>query len=171
MSFTFTLNGEPVRIEGLAPATTLLDWLRAHNRTGSKQGCAEGDCGACTVALVENDVHGHTAYRAINSCIALLPMFAGREIVTVEGLAHGGKLHPVQSSMVEHYGSQCGHCTPGFVMSLFDGCYRMDCRTSAAAGAGDCRGDESKQFSHRISHLAARRLCCRAGSGPADIRG
>src|SRR6185436_19739170 len=97
-SFEFTLNGERVLVEGAAATTTLLDWLRRSGRTGSKCGCAEGDCGACTVALVERDGAGQATYRAFNSCIALLPMFAGREIVTVEGLALGGNLHPVQAA-------------------------------------------------------------------------
>src|SRR5688572_17127792 len=124
-AFEFTLNGERVFVENIAATTTLLDWLRRSGRTGSKCGCAEGDCGACTVALLERDAHGRPTYRAINSCIALLPMFAGREIVTVEGIGGGGSqatasvgqetpattLHPVQSAMVEHYGSQCGYCT------------------------------------------------------------
>jgi len=123
-----TINGRSVWIQGLAPTTTLLEYLRTHGYTGSKQGCAEGDCGACTVALVESGADGGTTYRAINSCIALLPMFAGREIVTVEGLAAGESLHPVQDQMVKQYGSQCGYCTPGFVMSLFEAYYRRDCR-------------------------------------------
>src|SRR3954463_240832 len=127
-SFEFTLNGERVLVEGAAATTTLLDWLRRSGRTGSKCGCAEGDCGACTVALVDRNAAGQTTYRAINSCIALLPMFAGREVVTVEGLADGKKLHPVQDAMVEHYGSQCGYCTPGFVVSMFEAYYRDGCR-------------------------------------------
>ncbi len=126
------LNGAKVAVEGVPPTTTLLDWLRATGRTGSKCGCAEGDCGACTVALVERDAAGRPAYRAVNSCIALLPMFAGRELVTVEGLAENAKLHPVQDAMVQNYGSQCGYCTPGFVMSLFEGYYRGDCKSPAA---------------------------------------
>jgi xanthine dehydrogenase molybdopterin binding subunit/xanthine dehydrogenase small subunit len=125
--FTVTINGRPEWIEGLPTTTTLLDYLRTHGHTGSKQGCAEGDCGACTVALVEQDADGRTTYRAVNSCIALLPMFAGREIVTVEGLAQGETLHPAQDHMVKQYGSQCGYCTPGFVMSLFEAYYRRDC--------------------------------------------
>jgi xanthine dehydrogenase small subunit len=148
-SFEFTLNGERVRVAGVAATTTLLDWLRSGGRTGSKQGCAEGDCGACSVALVERDAQGKATYRAINSCIALLPMFAGREVVTVEGLGCGGKckdqgpgvkdqgprtkdqgLHPVQLAMVEHFGSQCGYCTPGFVMSMFEGYYRDGVKTA-----------------------------------------
>ncbi len=125
-SFGFTLNGKRVVVDGLPATTTLLDWLRRSGRTGSKCGCAEGDCGACTVAIVDRDAAGKPAYRAINSCIALLPMFAGREVVTVEGLADGDTLHPVQGEMVEHQGSQCGYCTPGFVVSLFEAYYRRD---------------------------------------------
>ncbi len=124
--FEFSLNGEWVRVAGERPTTTLLDWLRRSGRTGSKCGCAEGDCGACTVALVERDAAGRPAYRAINSCITLLPMVASREVVTIEGLARGDELHPVQRSMVEHAGSQCGYCTPGFVMSLFEAYHRRD---------------------------------------------
>jgi xanthine dehydrogenase molybdopterin binding subunit/xanthine dehydrogenase small subunit len=132
MGFELTLNGRRVRVDDLAPTTTLLDFLRTSGLTGSKQGCAEGDCGACTVAVVDRDASGKATYRGVNSCIALLPLFAGREVVTVEGLSgEGGPLHPVQSAMVEHYGSQCGYCTPGFVMSLFEGFYRGDCRKPA----------------------------------------
>ncbi len=131
MALDFILNGKAMHVEGLAPTTTLLDYLRTHGCTGSKQGCAEGDCGACTVAIVDCDAHGQPAYRAINSCIALLPMFAGREVITVDGLADGAKLHPAQSAMVEHYGSQCGYCTPGFVVSMFEAYNRNDCQTSA----------------------------------------
>ncbi|MBI3885157.1 MAG: xanthine dehydrogenase small subunit, partial [Opitutae bacterium] len=136
--FEITVNGRVVAVRGVAPTTTLLDWLRSTGLTGSKQGCAEGDCGACSVALVDRDANGKATYRAFNSCIALLPMFAGREIVTVEGLAPracaspgqpASVLHPVQAAMVEHYGSQCGYCTPGFTVSLFEAYYRPDCET------------------------------------------
>ncbi len=138
-AFEFTLNGERVRVEGVAPTTTLLEFLRGRGDTGSKRGCDEGDCGACTVAIVDRDAQGQATYRAINSCIALLPMFAGREVITVEGLsgcgskcgdakAGGCELHPVQAAMVENYGSQCGYCTPGFVVSMFEAYYRGDCR-------------------------------------------
>ncbi|MEO7412297.1 MAG: xanthine dehydrogenase molybdopterin binding subunit [Opitutaceae bacterium] len=135
-SFELMLNGQAVRVEGVAPTTTLLDWLRSAGRTGSKRGCDEGDCGACTVAIVDRDSAGKTTYRAINSCIALVPMFAGREIMTVEGMATSAesgavatpsdKLHPVQEAMVAHYGSQCGYCTPGFVVSMFEAYHRED---------------------------------------------
>ena len=106
-----------------APVTrTVLQYLRedAHC-TGTKEGCAEGDCGACTVVLGELSEDGTgVEFRAINSCIRPLPSIDGRELVTVESLsAPGAALHPVQQAMVDQHASQCGFCTPGFVMSLF----------------------------------------------------
>lgn len=126
----FRLNGRDIRIESVPPNTTLLEWLRASGLTGSKEGCAEGDCGACSVAIIDRDRRGKPAYRAINSCLVPLPLLAGREIVTVEG-AGCGALHPVQQAMVGNHGSQCGYCTPGFIMSMFEGYYRDDLRTAA----------------------------------------
>ncbi len=127
-SFEFMLNGKSVRVEGVSTNTSLLSYLRANGHTGSKEGCAEGDCGACTVAIVERDAHGKPTYRSINSCIALLPMVAGREVVSVEGVGQRDALHPVQAAMVKHYGSQCGYCTPGFICAMFEGYYRKDIR-------------------------------------------
>lgn len=121
-----TVNDRPMRVEDLSPNLSLLEFLRRNGLTGSKQGCGEGDCGACTVILLDRDHNGRPAYRAVNSCIALLPAFAGRRIWTVEGFAANGGAHPVQEAMVRHYGSQCGYCTPGFVASLFEGYYRPD---------------------------------------------
>lgn len=123
-SFTFLLNGQTRRVSGESTHQSLLTYLRGSGCTGSKEGCAEGDCGACTVAIVERDAAGKPTYRAINSCIALLPTLAGREVITVEGIGKPGALHPVQEAMVRHYGSQCGYCTPGFVASMFEGYYR-----------------------------------------------
>ena len=120
-TFDFSLNGQNVRVENLSPNTTLLEFLRATGRTGTKEGCAEGDCGACSVAMVENDANGKPTYRAINSCLIPICLLAGREVISVEGVACGAKLHPVQQKMVECHGSQCGYCTPGFIMSLFEG--------------------------------------------------
>ena len=106
-SFELTINGLKVLVEGVAPTTTLLQFLRSRGITGAKEGCAEGDCGACTVALVDRDAVGNPTYRTMTSCIALLPALAGREVITVEGLQAGmGALHPVQSAMVAHFGSQ-----------------------------------------------------------------
>ncbi|MFC1705205.1 xanthine dehydrogenase small subunit [Planctomycetota bacterium] len=134
-SFSFTLNGTEVHVEGESPCTTLLSYLRASGLTGTKEGCAEGDCGACSVGIVDNDADGHTRLRVVNSCLMLLPAVAGRHVVTVEGLAHSGAidtLHPVQQSLVETGGSQCGYCTPGFVMSLIEAYYRDDGEDQAA---------------------------------------
>ncbi|MCU1236256.1 MAG: molybdopterin dehydrogenase, FAD-binding [Candidatus Solibacter sp.] len=123
-TLVFQLNGEAVSIPAsCSPQTTLLDFLRARGLTGAKEGCAEGECGACTVVMVR-DLDGRTVYRPVNSCLMFLPMAAGQEVYTVEALAASGSLHPVQQSMVDHGGSQCGYCTPGFVMSLFAEHYR-----------------------------------------------
>lgn len=115
----FILNGEAVSVSDAPPLTTVLDWLRARGLTGTKEGCAEGDCGACTVVVRELDALGDLTHRPVNACIQLLPMMHGKEIVTVEHLARDGQLHPVQQAMASGHGSQCGFCTPGFVMSLW----------------------------------------------------
>lgn len=115
MTVAFLLNGTPVRIEGEAPTRTLLDWLRdTRGLTGTKEGCNEGDCGACTVMVT--DAEGS---RALNACILFLPQLHGKAVRTVEGISGPrGKLHPVQAAMVAQHGSQCGFCTPGFVVSM-----------------------------------------------------
>ena len=117
----FLRRGRLVEIDDFAPAETLLDYLRLRERAcGTKEGCAEGDCGACTVAVGRADGNGRVEYRPVNSCIVLLGMVDGAEIVTVEDLASpDGTLHPVQRAMVDAHASQCGFCTPGFVMTLF----------------------------------------------------
>ena len=120
MEIVFLLNGETTRVADVAPTRTLLDWLREDRRlTGTKEGCNEGDCGACTVTVssLEGD---QLVHRAMNACILFLPQLHGKAVRTVEGVAApGGALHPVQQAMVEHHGSQCGFCTPGIVMSLY----------------------------------------------------
>jgi len=126
VALQFVLNGRTVRIEHCSPNTTLLEFLRRSGLTGAKEGCAEGDCGACAVVMVDRNAQGRPCYRAINSCLVPVCLMAGREIVSVEGVASGQGLHPVQRKMVECHGSQCGYCTPGFIMSLFEGYYRDD---------------------------------------------
>jgi xanthine dehydrogenase small subunit len=115
MSVAFLLNGTPVRVEGQAPTRTLLDWLReTQGLRGTKEGCNEGDCGACTVMVT--DAAGS---KALNACILFLPQLHGKAVRTVEGIAGPkGEMHPVQAAMVTHHGSQCGFCTPGFVVSM-----------------------------------------------------
>jgi len=113
----FTLNGRPVEVAGPSPMTTLLDWLRDHRGLrGTKEGCAEGDCGACTVVLERADGR----HEAMNACIAMLGQMDGQSIRTVEGLlGTDGAPHPVQCVFAESDATQCGFCTPGFVMTAY----------------------------------------------------
>jgi xanthine dehydrogenase small subunit len=116
---SFLRRGKEVRLRDIAPSLTLLDHLRLTERaTGTKEGCAEGDCGACTVVLRRN-LGGKVVYQPVNACILLAGQADGAEIITVEDLADDTTLHPVQQAMVDTHGSQCGFCTPGFVMALF----------------------------------------------------
>jgi len=112
---SFVLNGAVVSINDQPETRTLLDWLReTRGLTGTKEGCNEGDCGACTVMVTD----GHGTH-ALNACILFLPQLQGKAVRTVEGLTGpDGAPHPVQSAMIDHHGSQCGFCTPGFVMSM-----------------------------------------------------
>ena len=130
----FLLNGETVRLDTPASHVTLLDFLRARGLTGAKEGCAEGECGACTVVMVA-DRPGGSVYQPINSCLVLLPTVADHEIYTVEALAQDGHLTAVQQAMAAAGGSQCGYCTPGFVMSLFAEHYRPDRTTRCDVNA------------------------------------
>jgi len=116
---TFRFRGAEVSLKRFLPRTTLLDWLREEaGAKGTKEGCGEGDCGACTVVLSRLK-DGRPTYEAVNACILLLGQVDGAEVLTVEDLGDGGALHPVQQAMVDEHGSQCGFCTPGIVMSLF----------------------------------------------------
>ncbi len=114
MNVTFLLNGETVRVE-TTPTRTLLDWLREDaGLCGTKEGCNEGDCGACSVMVTDAD-----GAKALNACILFLPQLHGKVVRTVEGIsAPDGRLHPVQEAMVTHHGSQCGFCTPGFIAAM-----------------------------------------------------
>src|SRR5262245_38410436 len=129
----FLLNGEDVALSDVGPDETLLDYLRLRRSLcGTKEGCAEGDCGACTV-LVGRLTGGELVYESVNACIRFLGSLDGCHVVTVEHLrGEGEKLHPVQQAMVDFHGSQCGFCTPGFVMSLY-GLWMRDPNPSDAA--------------------------------------
>jgi xanthine dehydrogenase small subunit len=128
-TITFLLNGKVHNVQiasdtPFKPGITVLNYLRMlPGHKGVKEGCAEGDCGACTVVLAESDENGSLQYRAVDSCLLFLPMIHGKQLITVENLedpsAGENNLHPVQKALVAHNGSQCGYCTPGFAMSMF----------------------------------------------------
>ena len=115
----FLLNDSLQTVNKIDPNISVLEYLREHVfRTGTKEGCASGDCGACTVVVAE--LLGEAlCYQSINACITPIGTLHGKQLITVEDLKYQGQLHPVQQSMVECHGSQCGFCTPGFVMSMF----------------------------------------------------
>lgn len=125
----FHLNDRPIEEAEAPPTTTLLNYLRQRLRlTGTKEGCAEGDCGACTVVILDDAAPGGPQYRAVNACLMFLPMVQGRRVYTVEALRRAEGWHPAQEALVRHLGSQCGYCTPGVVMAMFEACYRRDLR-------------------------------------------
>jgi xanthine dehydrogenase small subunit len=147
----FQLNGRWRTEDNVSPTTTLLDYLRLNARlTGTKEGCAEGDCGACTVAIGLPQDDGSTAWRAVNSCLMLVPQVDGLPVMTVEGLAQpDGTLHSVQQSLIEADATQCGFCTPGFAMAMF-----------AFAQGDEARDDET------IHEALAGNLCRCTGYRP-----
>lgn len=161
-----TLNGDPIEIE-VPPTMTLLELLRDElGLCGTKEGCAEGDCGACTVVLLDPEAAGGPRARAVDSCIMLAPMVDGRQLWTVEGLARDGAPHPAQQAVVERLASQCGYCTPGVVMSLVEACHRSDTGDAPLARLDDqmC-GNLCRCTGYRPIREAAFEL---AGCRPAD---
>jgi xanthine dehydrogenase small subunit len=127
---TVTVNGEQRVVTGVAPHVTALDWLRDQGLTGAKEGCAEGECGACSVLVARPDGSpestDRTQWTALNACLVPVLALDGQELVTAEGLGRPGALHPVQREMADRGGSQCGYCTPGFVCSMAAEYYRPD---------------------------------------------
>jgi len=114
----FLLGDEFQELTSIDPTLTVLEWLRGSRRHGTKEGCNEGDCGACTIVVARPE-NGQLRYRAVNSCIQFVATLDGCRVLTVENLKQNGSLHAVQRAMIDCHASQCGFCTPGFVMSLF----------------------------------------------------
>ena len=127
-SVSITVNGERREAPGARPHTTLLNWLRDQGLTGCKEGCAEGECGACAVLVARPDGEEGTRWESVNACLVLLPALSGGEVVTAEGLGTPQHLHPVQRELAVRGGSQCGYCTPGFVTSMAAEYYRPERR-------------------------------------------
>jgi xanthine dehydrogenase small subunit len=150
-SLEFKLNGETVRVTDADPNTTLLNFVRTRGLTGSKEGCAEGECGACAVALVK-PFGGGSRYEAVNSCLCPLPAMHGQEILTVEGIGSPRDLHPAQAALTQG-GSQCGYCTPGFAVSLF--CAYHDPRRDGAINLEELCGNLCRCTGYRPIRDAA----------------
>lgn len=119
-----TVNGDQVPLTGVATHTTALDWLRNRGLTGAKEGCAEGECGACSVLVARPGTTSPTEWTSVNACLVPVAALDGQEVVTSEGLGSSDDLHPVQQELAVRGGSQCGYCTPGFVCSLAAEYYR-----------------------------------------------
>ncbi|GGJ70793.1 xanthine dehydrogenase small subunit [Deinococcus aquiradiocola] len=126
MDVTLTVNGVTRAATGITPHTSLLHWLRREGLTGSKEGCAEGECGACAVLLSRPGEDGGTRLESVNGCLLPLAALNGQEVRTVEGLGTPAALHPVQEALAVRGGSQCGYCTPGFVVSMAAEYYRPE---------------------------------------------
>ena len=162
----FLHGGAIVEVAGAAPTRTVLEWLREDARcTGTKEGCAEGDCGACTVVIGELDAHGALSLQPVNACIRLLPTLDGKALFTVEDVAGpDGTLHPVQQAMVECHATQCGFCTPGFVMSLWAGFQRH-----RAAGTVPTRQQLADDLSGNLCRCTGYRPILDAGQRAFDL--
>lgn len=149
----FLYGEQVIRLDDIAADTTVLEWLRLHARqTGTKEGCASGDCGACTVVVANLNTQKNTLeYTPVNSCIAFVGSLHGKQLISVEQLKYEQTLHPVQQAMVDCHGSQCGFCTPGFVMSMF----------------AHFHADEpTRADPHQIDHALAGNLCRCTGYKP-----
>jgi len=160
------VNGRDVPVPDLPPTATLLRAVRAHGLVGTKEGCGDGDCGACTVVVVSPGPDGKDVHRAVNSCLVPVGSVVGHDVVTVEGVAGpDGQLHPVQQAMVDSAGSPCGYCTPGFVMSMFAGYHDPGQRGPGGVDPDVVEGNLCRCTGYTSIRRACRRL------GPAVEHG
>jgi xanthine dehydrogenase small subunit len=161
------VNGRTRELGEVGGHVTLLEWLRADGLTGCKEGCAEGECGACAVLIARPDGSDRTRWVAINACLVPAAAFDQQEVVTAEGLGRPGQLHPVQREMAERGGSQCGYCTPGFICSMAAEYYRPDRRP---AGPGHLNGSAPAEAEHGPNgfdlHALSGNLCRCTGYRP-----
>ena len=158
-----TVNGQSRSISDVPLHTTALDFLRGCGLTGCKEGCAEGECGACSVLIARPGLGTSTEWVAINACLVPIASLDGQEIVTAEGLGEPGALHPVQREMADRGGSQCGYCTPGFICSMAAEYYRPDRRPSDGSGAEPDHGHGPNGFD---LHALSGHLCRCTGYRP-----
>ena len=161
-----TINGERRALEGTAAHSTALDWLRTNGLSGSKEGCAEGECGACAMLVATPTPEGNTAWTPVNAC--LVPVYAldGQEVITAEGLGSSDDLHPVQEKLAEAGGSQCGYCTPGFACSMAGEYYRED-RTAASEHEEGCPAHDAEHGPNGFDlHALSGNLCRCTGYRP-----
>jgi xanthine dehydrogenase small subunit len=174
-----TVNGAARPLTGVDPATSALDFLRAQGLTGAKEGCAEGECGACSVMVARPDGPDASRWTAINACLVPAAALDGQEVVTAEGLGTPEDLHPVQREMAVRGGSQCGYCTPGFICSMAAEFYRGDRRPAAdgpsdaavasngAAPRGDHHGADAEHGENGFDlHALSGNLCRCTGYRP-----
>ena len=182
MGPTVTVNGEQRAVAGVEPHVTALDWLRGQGLTGAKEGCAEGECGACAVLVARPDgaVTGsangageaveegtaRTRWTALNACLVPALSLDGQEVVTAEGLGAPGALHPVQREMAVRGGSQCGYCTPGFICSMAAEYYRPGRTVTDPATNGHGGGDAEHGPNGFDLHAMSGNLCRCTGYRP-----
>ncbi|GAA2044130.1 FAD binding domain-containing protein [Agromyces tropicus] len=168
MDIVVTVNGRPRDASGIAAHTTALDWLRSLGLTGAKEGCAEGECGACAVLVATPDGDGGTAWTAVNACLIPAAALDGQEVVTAEGLGTPERMHPVQAALAEAGGSQCGYCTPGFACSMAAEFYRARNGTDAAAAtpAADAAAPAAHDDAGFDLHALSGNLCRCTGYRP-----
>jgi xanthine dehydrogenase small subunit len=160
-----SVNGQLISLAGVAPHTTALDWLRECGLTGCKEGCAEGECGACSILVARPGLDTPTEWTALNACLVSAATFDGQELITAEGLGRSDDLHPVQRELAVRGGSQCGYCTPGFVCSMAAEYYRAS-RTAPSEARSGVSADHEHGPNGFDLHAMSGNLCRCTGYRP-----